>query len=57
VSGTLSTIDIILPSGVTASGPLVFTYENDSGTGTNYDDIAIDNVSVIATRTSTTTVR
>ncbi|RLS44870.1 MAG: DUF4347 domain-containing protein, partial [Planctomycetota bacterium] len=56
VSGTLSTIDIILPSGVTASGPLVFTYENDSGTGTNYDDIAIDNVSVIATRTSTTTV-
>ncbi|MEQ1651594.1 MAG: tandem-95 repeat protein, partial [Hyphomicrobium sp.] len=55
VTGALSTINIVLPSGITASGNLVFTYAAGTGAGTGHDDIAIDNVVVTSTRLTTTT--
>ncbi|MBK9079056.1 MAG: tandem-95 repeat protein [Hyphomicrobium sp.] len=54
-AGALTAISITMPSGVSTSGNLVFTYAAGTGTGTAYDDIAIDNVAVTATKTTTTT--
>ena len=57
-TGTLSNITITLPNGgVTNSGNLVFTYADSTGGGTSHDDIAIDNVVLNTTRTTTVTTK
>ncbi|PPC98830.1 MAG: hypothetical protein CTY31_12510, partial [Hyphomicrobium sp.] len=54
-TGTTTAINIALPTGITSSGQLLFSYGNGS-TGDGSDDLAIDNVGVTSTRTTTTTV-
>ncbi|MGL4325736.1 MAG: DUF4347 domain-containing protein, partial [Beijerinckiaceae bacterium] len=53
VTGALTTVTIALPTGITSSGNLVFSYLNGPS-GAGIDDIAIDNVVVTSTRTTTT---
>ena len=53
-TGALTAITIALPSGITSSGNLVFTYgAGPSGNGS--DDLAIDNIVVTNTASTTTT--
>ncbi len=54
-TGALTTVTITLPGGVTASGNLVFTYGDSTGAGVAHDDIAIDNVVVTSTKSTTIT--
>jgi hypothetical protein len=54
-TGALTPITINLPSGITVSGSLQFTYTRGS-TGAGSDDLAIDNVVAISTKTTTTSV-
>ena len=54
-TGALTPITIDLPAGVTVSGALQFRYTSGS-TGNGSDDLAIDNVVAISTKTTTTTL-
>ncbi len=58
-TGDLRTVMINLPTGITASGNLVFTYGNGTSSGgnpgNNRDSIAIDNVVINTTTTTTVT--